>query len=87
MLLRSVYWSWLNEWNYCLFYEPKCLHSGRVEDDLGVVVEEDANAVVGELVAEAVLVRVVYPTGHPIDGAGSRMFDFAAFRIVETVGI
>lgn len=36
------------------------------------LVEEHAHAVVGELVAEAVLVRVVDPLGHPQKGLGPR---------------
>lgn len=36
------------------------------------LVEEHAHAVVGELVAEAILVRVVDPLGHPQKGLGPR---------------
>lgn len=32
---------------------------------MSAVVEEDADDVVGQLVPEAVLVRVVHPLGHP----------------------
>lgn len=41
------------------------------------VVEEDPNAVVGELVAKAILVGVVHPLAHPnkllMSGQGSRV--------------
>lgn len=42
------------------------------EAEVRSLVEEHAHAVVGELVAEAVLVRVVDPLGHPQKGLGLR---------------
>lgn len=45
------------------------------------VVEEHPDGVVAELIAEAVLVRVVDPLGHPVDGNGGRIL-----RVVLAVG-
>ena len=43
------------------------------QDEAGGVVEEHADAVVAQLVAEAVLVRVVDPLADPVDGHGGRV--------------
>ena len=40
----------------------------------GGVVEENAHTVVAELIAEAVLVRVVHPLADPVDGYACRVF-------------
>ena len=45
---------------YNLFLPPV-----RSEADPGLVVEHDPDDLVGQLVAEAVLVRVVHPLDHP----------------------
>lgn len=36
---------------------------------VGAIIEEDSNDMVGQLVAEAVLVGVVHPFSHPLEAA------------------
>lgn len=50
-----------------------------------LVVEEDADAVIAELVAKAVLVRVVHPLGNPENGRCSRVQDSLLCRVIAKV--
>lgn len=46
-----------------------CLLSIRQEAHVGAIVEENANGVIRQLVAEAVLIGVVHPFGDPLKTA------------------
>ena len=46
------------------------------EDDTRRVVEQHADTVVTQLIAKSILVTVVHPFAHPVDGHGRRVLRF-----------
>ena len=48
------------------------LSIGKENEPCGVI-EEDTNTVVAQLVAQTILVRVVHPFAHPVNGYAGRV--------------
>lgn len=58
------------------------LSIGKENEPCGVI-EEDTNTVVTQLVAQTILVRVVHPLAHPVNGNARRVLCLICMHTIQ----